>query len=59
MNDKDSAQKVNKKCIVVLCANGVVVITAAQIHSNKPELRFCTDSNPVRDFSEIRDGEDL
>ena len=59
MNDKDSAQKGNKKCTVVQCASGVVVITAAQIHSNKPELRFCADSNPARDVSEIRDGEDL
>ena len=39
--------------------HGVVVITAAQLHSTKPELRFCTGSNPVRGVSEIRDGEDL
>ena len=38
---------------------GVVVITAAQLHSTKPELRFCADSNPARGVSEIRDGEDL
>ena len=38
--------------------HGVVVITAAQLHSTKPELRFCTGSNPVRGVSEIRDGED-
>ena len=36
--------------------HGVVVITTAQLHSTKPELRFCASSNPV---SEIRDGEDL
>ena len=35
---------------------GVVVITTAQLHSAKPELRFCAGSNGV---SEIRDGEDL
>ena len=35
---------------------GVVVITTAQLHSTKPELRF---SNPVRGGLEIRDGEDL
>ena len=35
---------------------GVVVITIAQLHSTKPELRFCAGS---RDMSEIRDGEDL
>ena len=38
---------------------GVVVITTAQIHSSKPELRFCAGSNPARGVSEIRDGEDL
>ena len=34
-------------------------ITAAQLHSTKPELRFCTGSNPARSMSEIHDGEDL
>ena len=38
---------------------GVVVITTAQLHSTKPELRFCAGSNPDRGVSEIRDGEDL
>ena len=38
---------------------GVVVITTAQLHSNKPELRFCAGSNPARGVSKIRDGEDL
>ena len=38
---------------------GVVIIITAQLHSTKPELRFCTDSNPARGVSEIRDGEDL
>ena len=38
---------------------GAVVITTAQLHSTKPELRFCADSNPARNVSEIRDGEDL
>ena len=37
---------------------GVVVITTAQLHSTKPELRFCAGSNPARGVSEIRDGED-
>ena len=36
-----------------------VVITTAQLHSTKPELRFCAGSNPTRAMSEIRDGEDL
>ena len=37
----------------------VVVITTAQIHSSKPELRFCAGSNPARGVSDICDGEDL
>ena len=39
--------------------HGVVVITTAQLHSAKPELRFCTGSNSARGVSEICDGEDL
>ena len=38
---------------------GVVVITTAQLHSTKLELRLCAGSNPARGVSEIRDGEDL
>ena len=38
---------------------GVVVITTAQLHSTKSELRFCAGSNPDRSVSEIHDGEDL
>ena len=38
---------------------GVAVIITAQLHSTKPELRFCAGSNPARGVSEIRDGEDL
>ena len=37
---------------------GVVVVIIAQLHSTKPELRFCAGSNPARSVSEIR-GEDL
>ena len=37
----------------------LVVITTEQLHSTKPELRFCAGSNPARGVSEIRDGEDL
>ena len=37
----------------------VVVITTAQLHSTKPELKFCAGSNPARGASEIRDDEDL
>ena len=38
---------------------GVVVITTAQLHSSKSELRFCAGSYPACGMSEIRDGEDL
>ena len=38
---------------------GVMVTTTAQLHSTKPELRFCARSNPARSVSEIRDGEHL
>ena len=38
---------------------GVVVITTAQFHLTKPEIRFCAGSNPTHSVSEIRDGEDL
>ena len=44
---------------VVIVATGVVVITTAQFHSAKPELRFCAGLNPSRGVSEICDGEDL
>ena len=37
---------------------GDVVIAAAQLYSTKPESRFCVGSNPARDASEIRNGED-
>ena len=38
---------------------GLVAVTTAQLHSSKPELKFCADSYPARGVSEIRDGEDL
>ena len=38
---------------------GVVVITTVQLHSTKPELRFCAGSNPAHGVSKIHDGEDL
>ena len=44
---------------VFIQIHGVLVITTAQLHSTKPELRFCASSNPARGVSEIRDGEDL
>ena len=40
-------------------SRGVVVITTAQLHSTKPELRFYAGSVPAHGVSEIRDGEDL
>ena len=36
-----------------------VAVTTAQLHSTKPELRFCASSNPARSVSEIRNGENL
>ena len=39
--------------------SGVLVITTAQLHSTKSELRFCTGSNPACSMSKIRNGEDL
>ena len=37
----------------------VVVITATQPHSTKPEPRFCTGSNPAHSMSELHDGKHL
>ena len=37
----------------------VVVITTTQLHSTKPELRFCAGSNPAHDVLAIHSGEDL
>ena len=45
--------------VPILWRHGVVVITTAQFHSTKPELRYCAGSNPARGVSEICDGEDL
>ena len=44
---------------VLKWGRGVVVITTAQLHSTKPELRLCAGSNPTYGVSEIRDGENL
>ena len=57
-------KKLEKRCSVKndnlwRWRRGVVVITTAQLHSTKPELRFCAGSNPARGVSEICDGEDL
>ena len=35
-----------------------MVITAAQLHSTKPELRFYAGQSPSRDVLEIHDGKD-
>ena len=45
--------------MMVPWCRGVVIITTAQLHSTKPELRFCAGSSPARGMSEIRDGDDL
>ena len=36
-----------------------MVITTAQLHLTKPEIRFCAGSSPARDASEISYDEDL
>ena len=38
---------------LIVC-RGVVVITTAQLHSTKPEPRFCTGSNPACSVSDSR-----
>ena len=47
--------KLSWSCRVALWCS----ITTAQLHSTKPEVRFCVGSNPARGVSEIRDGEDF
>ena len=49
----------NKPSVIFGIFCGVVVITTAQLHSTKPELRFCRGSNSARGVSEICNGEDL
>ena len=48
-----------KKYIQSPWRHGVVVITIAQLHSTKSELRFCAGANHIHGVSDIRDGEDL
>ena len=38
---------------------GVAVITTAQLHATKSELRFCAGSNPASSVSEICNDEKL
>ena len=47
------------KAFMLLWRRRVVVTTTAQLHSTKPELRFCAGSNPACGVLEICDGEDL
>ena len=54
-----STIKILLKIHLKISFRGVVVITAAQLHSTKPELTFCAGSDPACSMSEIRDGEDL
>ena len=37
----------------------VLVITTAQLHSPKPELRLCAGSNPIHGLSETCDLENV
>ena len=48
-----------RKDVGIKHLNDPVVITTAQLHSTKSELRFCAGLNPARGVSEILDGEDL
>ena len=49
--------------ILIVFADNIGLISyefnTTQLHSTKPELRFCAGSNTARVVSEIRDGEDL
>ena len=38
---------------------GIVVTNTVQLHSTKPELKFCAGSNPVCNVSKICDVADL
>ena len=49
----------SRKTCCVIHLSKEMVITTAQLHSTKPELRFCAGSNPARGVSEICDCEDL
>ena len=40
-------------------SRGVLVMTAGQFYSTKPELRFCAGSIPVHGVSKVCHGEDL
>ena len=67
MENKDKKIILSFKLILITYLNSnllhsstsVVVITTAQLHSTRPDLRFCTGSNPAHGISEICDGEDL
>ena len=54
-----SSSKADIIKLILKWRRGVVVITTAQFHSTKPELRFCAGSNPAWSMGEIRDDEDL
>ena len=41
------------------CYLGVVIFATAKFYSIKPELKFCTGSNPASTVSEVCDGENL
>ena len=43
----------------VFLSSLLLVISTAQRHSTKSELRYCAGSNPARSVSGIQDGEDL
>ena len=53
LNESILGNNSKKGILLVCCLNcGAVVITATQLDSTKPELRFCTGSNLARSVLE-------
>ena len=55
---KKGLRTIFKSLLLPTVAPCAVVVTTAQLHSTKPELRFCAGSNSAYSASEIRVGED-
>ena len=52
--DRKRIRRRNPNVVVRRLNPNVVVITTAQLHSTKPELRFCAGSNPARRVGDSR-----
>ena len=59
LNFNSSKYKVFSFFFKQLWHRGLEIITTAQVHSTKPEIRFCAGLHPARSVPEIRDCEDL